>query len=502
LSPRRGQAGLDDVRGPARIENLAVDLRLQSVRIARLNFHDTDQEYAIYTFSRVVHDIRDATGFGLVGFDTDSKVSAREARLVHGDPTSVLVGFAPGTDLTRYSLATVAVRAVEDESGRGNLPASVTLAGSALGAEWGSTTDAPDLIGARPTPTLQRVEYTFDVQLDNTSAGDADRFGYFTADGMMVAATSVVTMVDHTVTARFDGRTEDGVRFYALGDAVKDQAGKGSTVGAVGGPTTAPDLVSVAGPVGRSQFDFTFDQAVTHVDLSKLAVYAVDGTRYAPRSFVRPSAEAVRVSIPELQTFADTIVLGAAETGAVRAADGSDTANTTGTGRIGGFAPTAGTTAAPDLITVVPDLTTGQVRFGFDQPVDDDRAFDARDFFVVTPAGDLVPGRSYVETAGHEVEVTFDRNVVAAAVGAAVSDGAVQGFQGKKNPPQLVMLTTTGPPTIPADGPPNGAPAIPPRAAPAPTHEGPGREEPGDEGQDVSLIGWIPPLLARTITTS
>ena len=107
-------------------------------------------------------------------------------------------------------------------------------------------------------------------------------------------------------------------------------------------------------------------------------------------------------------------------------------------------APTGFNLVGFDTDSMVPDAKTGQVRFMFDQPVDDDRPFKAHDFFVVTPAGDLVPGRFFVEATGPEVLITFDRNVVVAAIGAVVSDGAVQDLHGKKNPIQLVTGETTG----------------------------------------------------------
>ena len=95
---------------------MAADLTLESARIESLNLNDTDQEYAVYHFGRVVHEITDAQGFTLKGFNMDTKASAADARLVKGDPTSVLVGFAPGTDLSRYTLGSVNTGAV---AGRG-----------------------------------------------------------------------------------------------------------------------------------------------------------------------------------------------------------------------------------------------------------------------------------------------------------------------------------------------------------------------------------------------
>jgi len=107
-----------------RIENVAANLTLESARIESLNLDDTDQEYAVYHFGRVVHEISDVSGFTLKGFNVDTKATAADARLVKGDPTSVLVGFASGTDLSRYTLASVGIGAVQDEANEANLPGS------------------------------------------------------------------------------------------------------------------------------------------------------------------------------------------------------------------------------------------------------------------------------------------------------------------------------------------------------------------------------------------
>ena len=55
-----------------------------------------------------------------------------------------------------------------------------------------------------------------------------------------------------------------------------------------------------------------------------------------------------------------------------------------------------------------------------------------------TAAGDLVPGRFFVEVAAHTVLVTFDRNVAGALAGAVVLGGAARDFQGEPNPPRTI----------------------------------------------------------------
>ncbi len=88
-------------------------------------------------------------------------------------PTSVLVGFAPGTDLSRYTLGSVNTGAVEDEANEANLPGSVPLEGSTVAGSQ-NMTDGPDLTSVRAINSLDRVVYTYDEQIDE-QAGERCR---------------------------------------------------------------------------------------------------------------------------------------------------------------------------------------------------------------------------------------------------------------------------------------------------------------------------------------
>jgi hypothetical protein len=430
------------VKGPQeagnRIENVAANLTLESARIESLNLNDTDQEYAVYHFGRVVHEIKHAQGFTLKGFNVDTKASAADARLIKGDPTSVLVGYAPGTDLSRYTLASVEIGAVEDEAGEANLPGSVPLEGSTVaGAQ--NLTDGPDLVSVRAINSLDRVVYTYDEQIDERAGGDASRFGYSTADGKTVPAKSIITADDNSVTVAFDRQTEDGVLFWAKSAEAKNLRGIESSPGSIGTSTTAPDLVSVSNVIGQSQFDYTFDAPVTDVALDKFVVYATDGTAYAAKGFARPSAEVVRIAIPEIHKFSANMALASADEGAVKADDASMVASTPGSRHIGSTAAN-GLSAGPYLTSVSMDDAVGQVRFVFDKPVSDDLTYDAANFMIMTPAGDLVRAGSMVEVTGNTILMNFDKNIVHAARGVVVSDGAVQDFQGQKSPARTIKI--------------------------------------------------------------
>jgi hypothetical protein len=430
--------GRPDARDNAtRIENVAADLTLESVRIESVNLNDTDAEYAVYRFGRVVHEIRDAQAFTLKGFNVDTQAKAGDARLVQGDPTSVLVGFAPGTDLTRYTLGSVNTGAVGDEAGEANLPGSVPLEGSIV-AGAANLTDGPDLVSVRAINSLERVVFTYDEQIDERG-GDASKFGYYTADGKAVPALSLITADDNSITVGFDRQTEDGVLFWAESGAAKNLRGIESSPGSVGAATAAPDLVSVSSVIGRSQFDYTFDAPVTDVALDKFVVYAADGTAYTAKGFARPSAEVVRIAIPEIHDFSGNMALAAADEGAVKADDRSRVASSLGSRQLGSTSA-SGLTAGPYLTSVSLDDAVGQVRFVFDKPVDDDMTYDIVNFMIMTPSGDLVRSASMVEVTGNTILMNFDKNIVHAAKGVVVNDGAVQDFQGRKSPARTIKL--------------------------------------------------------------
>ena len=435
-APGRGASGPQEAGN--RIENVSANLTLESARIESVNLDDTDQEYAVYHFGRVVHEVKDAKGFTLKGFNVDTKASAADARLVKGDPTSVLVGYASGTDLSRYTLASVSIGAVEDEAGEANLPGSVPLEGSTVAGSQ-NLTDGPDLVSVRAINSLDRVVYTYDEQIDERAGGDASRFGYSTADGKSVPAKSIITADDNSITVAFDRQTEDGVLFWAKSAAAKNLRGIESSPGSIGTSTTAPDLVSVSNVIGQSQFDYTFDGPVSNVDLAKFVVYASDGTPYTAKGYARPSADVVRIAIPEIHKFSASMALASADEGAVKADDASQVASTPGSRHIGSMAA-SGLSAGPYLTSVSMDDAVGQVRFVFDKPVDDNLTYQPTNFMIMTPAGDLVRASSMVEATGNTILMNFDKNIVHAARGVVVNDAAAQDFQGQKSPARTIKL--------------------------------------------------------------
>ncbi|MGH9281557.1 MAG: hypothetical protein ACRD0S_01335, partial [Acidimicrobiales bacterium] len=120
-------SGLTDgiVSRGTRVENVTQDLMLDRARIESVNLDDDEEEYVVYTFGDYIHRVRNASDFSLTSFDVDTKVTGQTARIVQGDPRSVLVGFPSMTDITRYSIASVHIGAVQDEAEEGNVPATV-----------------------------------------------------------------------------------------------------------------------------------------------------------------------------------------------------------------------------------------------------------------------------------------------------------------------------------------------------------------------------------------
>lgn len=73
-------------------------------------------------------------------------------------------------------------------------------------------------------------------------------------------------------------------------------------------------------------------------------------------------------------------------------------------------------------------------RVGPDHPAPTTPATNATETTVVTQAGDLVPGRSFVEADDNWVLITFDKNIVEAADGFVSDAGAAQDFAGHASP--------------------------------------------------------------------
>lgn len=429
-----GDAG--DDRGDSEVgrglTNLTRDLDLQGARIHHVNLDDTEEEFAVFAFGSFVRSVENEDGFALGGYAAESSATSTSARIVSGSPNEVLVAFPAGTDLRAFTIATVDSGTVADENDERNVAATAVLDGSAVEVAEGSTA-GPDLVATAIDDTLDRVAYHFDKALDEDQSADASGFGYYTASGQQVTGSSIVTIKDGMISVEFDDRVDDGVLFYAEPGALQDRQGLSNTTAAAGGPTTAPGLIEATTTESRTQIDFSFSEPMTDIDASGFHVYDEAGSSYEGSDYVRLSSETVRVVFIDIRDFSDTILRAGVDHGAVQADDGSDVEGTIGSALLRQSNGGPGFTSGPDLTDAQVDVAAGQVRFHFDELLDDQIDVDANRFHVLTESGTLLQGRSVVEVTDNSVLVIFDRSAVRAAEGFVIQGGAVQDFSGEEN---------------------------------------------------------------------
>ncbi len=418
------------------LDDLSVDVRLESVDIERFEIDDDEEEFTLFCFTADVQEVVDPGAFALQGFPDDQVAVAVSAELFEDDTSCVLVGFESGSDVPQYSIGVVSGGAVAEINGDTNLPGVSPLVGS-LSATGEGRTAAPDLVNVEVDDTLDRIRYQFDTELDPDSA-QAELFAKKSSSGEIALAESGVTVENDTVVVSFaDGAdVEEGTRFQALAGAVADVQGLASTPGFVGDATAAPDLVGAtrSSEIG-TQYDFTFDEEVVEGDVAQFVVYTANGDAFTAQDINRPSAEVIRANFPEVEDFADSIVLAAVSPGGVQAIDEGSTDNTLGTAAIAGTGGAgAGTTAGPDLIGAALDPGAGQATLTFDEAVDSDSDPAADQIYVVTEAGEVTPATGLVETSGADVTVIFDESQVEAAAAVIVGPAVVVDEQGDANP--------------------------------------------------------------------
>lgn len=418
------------------LDDLSIDIRLESVDIERFEIDDDEEEFTLFCFTADVQEVLEPGAFALQGFPDDQVAIAVSAELFEDDTSCVLVGFESGSDVPQYSIGVVGGGAVAEVNGDTNLPGVSPLVGS-LAASGGGRTAAPDLINVEVDDTLDRIRYQFDEELDPDSARP-ELLAQKTSSGEITTAESDVTIENDTVVVSFaDGAdVEEGTRFQALAGAVTDVQGLPSTPGFVGDATAAPDLVSAtpSADIG-TQYDFTFDEEVVEGDVAQFVVYTANGDAFAAQDINRPSAEVIRANFPEVEDFADSIVLAAVSPGGVQAIDEGSTDNTLGTAAIAGpGGGGVGTTAGPDLIGAALDPGAGQATLTFDEAIDSDTDPLADQIYVVTESGEVTAATGLVETSGPDVTVIFDESQVEAAAAVIIGPGVVVDEQGDTNP--------------------------------------------------------------------
>ena len=405
-------------------------MTVDSVNVVSENLNDNAPEQVEYRFAKPIVDVSNPASFQLSGFSTNATAKAQDARIVQGDTNAVLAEYAPGTDVRAFTVAVTDSQAVQNESGRTNLPNTNKLEG---GDAQVNGTDAPRLKDVQDNPTLNQVTYRFDRNLkENGGGADASKLGLYTLDGREIDGQSIVTSDLDTVTVQFPSQVENGVRHFAKADAVSDTRGVQNAPSSIGQETTAPSMTGVSNLMGKTQFDYTFDQPVTVNSPQDFVAYTTDGKPIQGSSVVQPNANTIRVAYPQIQNYGNQIGLAAVNANAVQSTDGSATPNVVGDETVGGT-KSGSLTSGPDLTGASANSGTGQVRLDFDQPLDDTKNYDKSGFQLVTKAGDRIDATSVVEVSGNSLLVNFNRAAADAAGSVTVKANAIQDKQGNGN---------------------------------------------------------------------
>lgn len=431
---RQAEAPTDQPSQVAReVVGLSSGIPLIGAGVHAVNLDDTELEYVIFTFGDELRDVVRRRAFTLSGFAADSVVTAETVELIDDNNRQVLAGFAAGTALRQYTVASVRSGAVIDRAGDGNPPASIALAGSTV-TDLEGRTGAPDLVDVDVDTTLERIRFTFDEQLDD---GEVDfvpsAFGFVTASGRVVRGATAVTLDSAFAVVEFDDEVDDAAWFFVQRDAVRDRQGKGNTVAGIGQVLTVPQLASAVPAFGSTQYDFTFDQPITDVAVDRFVVTSDAGTTYEGDTHVRVDAQTIRVAFPEILDFSQEIVRASVLEGAVRSNEAAATPNVVGAVPLGSNGSRPGFTSGPDLLESQAD-STGQVLFRFDEELAGTPAdLDPSDFLVLTTEGDLAEARGIVEVDDEWLIVAFDPHLSATATGYVIEAEALTDKAGDGN---------------------------------------------------------------------
>jgi hypothetical protein len=422
-------------------DGLSLDMALASAQVREVNLDDDEEEFVTYCFVDEIQEILVPSGFLLQGFDPAQKAAATSVRLFEDRTECVLAGFEAGTDVTAYTIGVVQNAVVANAGREENIQDAAVLGGSATGAMLGATS-AADLVSVSREEVVDRVAFTFDEELDEDQQADASRFAFYSTDGEVHVAAEIVSIEGTTVEVGFGEagveELDDATRFAVLDGAVMDRQGQPSVLGAVGGQTAVPDLVS-ATDVSGAQWDFTFDEPVKDAQAANFILYAANATPYVATDARVTDPGTVRATFDEVEDFADQITRAAAGPEAVFSNDATGDSNTVGVEPVGESRAEGGLTAGPDLRGATLDAAAGQATFVFDEPLEEDLEADPTAFFVVTDTG-AEPAPEFVQVTDTRVVLLFDESALEAAAGVSVNEGAVVDEQGNRNPADTLVV--------------------------------------------------------------
>ena len=214
----------------------------------------------------------------------------------------------------------------------------------------------------------------------------------------------------------------------------------------VNNQTITPDLIQIGNfragtPTDdgnpRTFVDYTFDQAaeLSGGDVTNFNLIPTDGGPV--------------IDAEELIEGENTTVYTIAYIGTINAADIARGFIDSNTVRVAGAEPTnplqsvdvsnGGNTTDPDLVSVIPNFTTNELVYTFDQTIniDDDAGFGFYD-----RQGQEFDGDNARQLNSTTVAVEFDDVQVSSAIGATVDNGAVADLDDDSNQPDEVLVDT------------------------------------------------------------
>lgn len=382
-------------------------------------------------------------GFELVDYDRSEAERSTEAVVDPEDDRCAIAVFGDDVDLREYTVATADQGAVRDVAhDKVNLRDAVPFSAS-TGRIRGGLTTAPDVLSVAVDEAYEELVLRFDRRIEPGSV-QPGAFSYYQAGGGVVTADGATLDASSGTIVRVhfpDGggqTTVDDAQRVALQEAAVTALGAPSSrsvrqsvnVEGRDGRTARPELVgAVVAQAPGNAVDFTFDQPVDLEVDGDLQVFRDETTRFdATAATVLESRDGRTVrawfTTASAQEFAE-LAVATAGAGAVDSGAPAQLAGSVGSVPLGGTVASIGLTSAPDAHDFEVDLTDGTASVLFDQEV---RDVDLSAFRVVDAGGNAtaVQPSTLVDVDGHVVTFLVDRDVLAAAQGISLREGAVQ----------------------------------------------------------------------------
>jgi len=432
----------------------------------------TGDDTVDFCFDEEVADEGDIGDYDLGGYDEGQDLDATDVDLGSADEC-VEVTFDPvgDQDIRNYTIAMVADDSVEDRAGDTSVEGTVELDGSTAPG-GGQTSTAPNLTGFDAQGNNQ-IAYSFDEPVDCTAAsgiavgnaGDAANFGFYDDDGAMFIANDVMDCDGNQVDVEFGGGVpppdvDDAERafvadeFGGSGDVCDPDAGDDGCLEeeseAEGNEIDDhPDLTDVE-RTDDNQWLFTFDEDLDDTSISSDSFYIVeeDGQEHQADAGTCDTDADNDVECtfddPGIEDSADSeLPYGAVDDCAVLSDATPTECSTAGDAEASETGETPGLTDGPDLETITKDAPGELVTFNYDEPIDDDFAAAAADFFIFDVDGDKSTGSDIDDQEGNSVTVEFDEDDITDAVGGGSETGANPDWLGDDSP-QATVGTEAG----------------------------------------------------------